>query len=50
MLCRIAAIGHPNRKGAVMYAEAINGQLRPLIADSGWLEEATAGAAGSPNR
>jgi lysophospholipase L1-like esterase len=50
MLCRIAAIGHPNRKGAVMYAEAINRQLRPLIADSGWLKEATAGAAGSPNR
>jgi lysophospholipase L1-like esterase len=50
MLCRIAAIGHPNRKGAVMYAEAINGQLRPLIADSGWLKEATTGATGSPNR
>ena len=42
MLCRIAAIGHPNRKGAVMYAEAINGQLRPLIADSGWLKETRA--------
>lgn len=40
MLCRIAAIGHPNRKGAVMYAEAINTQLRPLIADSGWLKDA----------
>jgi lysophospholipase L1-like esterase len=50
MLCRIAAIGHPNRKGAVMYAEAINGQLRPLIASSGWLKEAPAGAAGSPNK
>ena len=50
MLCRIAAIGHPNRKGAVMYADAINGQLRPLIAASGWLKEATAGATGSPNR
>src|SRR5882672_322794 len=50
MLCRIAAIGHPNRKGAVMYAEAINTRLRPLIADSGWLKEATAGGAGSPNR
>lgn len=50
MLCRIAAIGHPNRKGAVMYAEAINSQLRPLIAVSGWLKEATVGAPGSPNR
>src|SRR6266404_205080 len=39
MLCRIAAIGHPNRKGAVMYAEAISTQLRPLIADSGWLKD-----------
>ena len=37
MLCRIAAIGHPNRKGAVMYAEAISRQLQPLIANSGWL-------------
>jgi lysophospholipase L1-like esterase len=50
MLCRIAAIGHPNRKGAVMYAEAINSQLRPLIAVSGWLKEATVGAPGRPNR
>jgi len=50
MLCRIAAIGHPNRKGAVMYAEAINTQLRPLIADSGWLPAATSGATGTPNR
>ena len=37
MLCRIAAIGHPNRKGAVMYAEAISRQLQPLIPNSGWL-------------
>ncbi|MEK6333957.1 MAG: SGNH/GDSL hydrolase family protein [Acidobacteriota bacterium] len=37
MLCRIAAIGHPNRKGAVMYAEAISRQLQSLIANSGWL-------------
>jgi len=39
MLCRIAAIGHPNRKGAVMYAEAISRQLQPLIVNSGWLKE-----------
>ncbi|MFS8085048.1 MAG: hypothetical protein ACMG6H_05410 [Acidobacteriota bacterium] len=50
MLCRIAAIGHPNRKGAVMYAEAIKGQLQPLIADSGWLKEASAGAMAGPKR
>ncbi len=39
MLCRIAAIGHPNRQGAVMYAEAISRQLQPLIANSGWLKD-----------
>lgn len=45
MLCRIAAIGHPNRKGAMMYAEAISRQLQSLIADSGWLKDARAPAA-----
>jgi lysophospholipase L1-like esterase len=45
MLCRIAAIGHPNRKGAVMYAEAISRQLQSLIADSGWLRDTRAPAA-----
>jgi len=37
-LCRVAAIGHPNREGAAMYAEAISKQLQPLISDSGWLK------------
>ena len=51
MLCRIAAIGHPNRKGAVMYAEAISRQLQPLIANSGWLKDTRALAApGNPVR
>jgi hypothetical protein len=51
MLCRIAAIGHPNRKGAVMYAEAISRQLQPLVADSGWLKDSRAPAAlGNPVR
>lgn len=51
MLCRIAAIGHPNRKGAVMYAEAISRQLQPLIAGSGWLKDSRALATpGNPDR
>jgi lysophospholipase L1-like esterase len=36
MLCNLAAIGHPNRKGAVMYADAIGRQLT-LLHDAGWL-------------
>jgi lysophospholipase L1-like esterase len=39
-LCRLAAIGHPNRKGAQMYAEAINQQLKLLISGPGWLRSA----------
>lgn len=35
MLCRLAAIGHPNREGAQMYAEAIGKQLKLL----GWLRD-----------
>jgi hypothetical protein len=42
--CRLAAVAHPNRKGAAMYAEAIGNLLKPLIADPGWLK-----AAPSPN-
>ena len=36
--CRLAAVGHPNRKGAAMYAEAIGKLLRRLINDAGWLK------------
>lgn len=35
VLCRLAAIGHPNREGAQMYAEAIGKQLKLL----GWLRD-----------
>jgi lysophospholipase L1-like esterase len=35
--CRLAAVGHPNRKGAAMYADAIGKLLKPLITDTGWL-------------
>ena len=35
--CQLSAIAHPNRKGAVMYAEAIQGQIRTVISNPGWL-------------
>ena len=38
--CRLAAVGHPNRKGAAMYADAIGKLLKPLITDTGWLKGA----------
>jgi hypothetical protein len=39
--CRLAAVGHPNRKGAAMYADAIGKLLKPLIIDTGWLKGAS---------
>ncbi len=45
LVCRLAAIAHPNRKGAVMYAEAIKEQLQNLNTTAGWLRPATAPAA-----
>jgi len=41
MVCRLAAIAHPNRKGAVMYADAITEQLQSFTTGSGWLRTAT---------
>lgn len=35
--CRLAAIGHPNRKGAVLYADAIREQMEMVIRNPGWL-------------
>lgn len=50
-LCRVAALGHPNRKGALMYTESINRQLKLLMADPGWLREARPVATpGNPNQ
>ncbi|HJZ82626.1 MAG TPA: SGNH/GDSL hydrolase family protein [Pyrinomonadaceae bacterium] len=37
MRCRLAAVGHPNRKGAAMYADAIGKLLKGMMTDSGWL-------------
>jgi len=45
MLCRLAAIGHPNRKGAQMYADAIDRQLRTVLKSPGWLRSMAAIAA-----
>jgi lysophospholipase L1-like esterase len=44
-LCRLAAIGHPNRKGSQMYAEAISQQLKLLISNPGWLRNTSVIAA-----
>ena len=42
MLCRLAAIGHPNRKGAQMYADAIDKQLKIVTSSPGWLRNSGA--------
>jgi lysophospholipase L1-like esterase len=39
LTCRYAALGHPNRKGAALYAEAITSQLKSTINQSTWLSE-----------
>jgi hypothetical protein len=44
LVCRLASIAHPNRKGAVMYAEAIEEQVQNLVATAGWLRNAPAAA------
>jgi hypothetical protein len=49
--CRLAAVGHPNRKGAAMYADAIGTLLKPLLSNSGWLKDANAAtSAATPNK
>ena len=47
LVCRLAAIAHPNRKGAVMYAQAIKEQVEAFLRSPGWLRLAAASAAGS---
>lgn len=42
--CRLAALGHPSRKGAAMYADAIGRLLKQLITETGWLKDASAGS------
>jgi len=40
LICRYASLGHPNQWGALIYTEAIKGQLQSLI--EGWLEKLAA--------
>jgi len=37
--CRLAAVGHPNRKGAAMYADAVGRLLKQLMIETGWLRD-----------
>ncbi len=46
--CQLSAIAHPNRKGAVMYAESIQGQLQLLIGNPGWLRVVPAARTAGP--
>ena len=39
LTCRYAALGHPNRKGAALYAEAITSQLKSGISETPWLSD-----------
>lgn len=39
LACRYASLGHPNQMGALIYAEAIKGQLQWLIPATGWLRK-----------
>src|SRR5882672_7262261 len=36
LICRYASLGHPNQMGALIYTEAIKGQLLQLIDKAGW--------------
>jgi lysophospholipase L1-like esterase len=48
MRCRLAAVAHPNRKGAAMYADAIGNQLKLIMAEPGWLRSSPT-ATSTPN-
>lgn len=39
LICKYASLGHPNQMGALIYAEAIKGQLQWLIEKAGWKEK-----------
>ena len=36
LTCRYASLGHPNHMGALVYTEAIKGQLLQVIDRAGW--------------
>jgi GDSL-like Lipase/Acylhydrolase family len=42
LACRYAALGHPNKMGALINTETIKGQLQPIINQAGWLRKPTA--------
>ena len=42
LACRYASLGHPNKMGALIYTEAIKGQLQWLMTTPGWLRKPTA--------
>lgn len=46
--CRLAAVAHPNRKGAAMYADAIGNLLKPLLVEAGWIRRSGDSTAQSP--
>jgi hypothetical protein len=37
LACRYASLGHPNKMGALIYTEAIKGQLHWIVKTAGWL-------------
>ena len=39
LACRYASLGHPNKMGALIYTEAIKGQLQWVINSAGWLRK-----------
>jgi hypothetical protein len=45
MVCRLAAIAHPNRKGAAVYAESIKEQVEVFVRNPGWLRSPVASPA-----
>lgn len=49
LACRYASLGHPNQMGALIYAEAIKGQLQWLIPSTGWLRKPNVMQPSSPN-
>ncbi len=49
LACRYASLGHPNKMGALIYAEAIKGQLQWLLNTAGWLRTPAALQATGPN-
>lgn len=49
LACRYASLGHPNKMGALVYTEAIKGQLQWLIQTAGWIRKSVNSQAVSPN-